>query len=112
MGTGLVDKDQVLAWQVSGLLAPCGAFSFFLLACSYRLFFRVQPRACLARVMLAGLTLTLWVASHIWQCCSRVASGLASNCSNSPACNAAPLTLGRPGMTLGSTWPLSRRPLR
>src|SRR6266566_1152318 len=112
MGTGLVDKDQVLARQVCGLGAPSGPFGFLLLACSYSLFFRVQPRACLARVILAGITLMPWEASHIWQCCSRLASGVALNCSSSPACKAAPLTLGRPGMALGKTLPLSRRALR
>ncbi len=109
VGTGLVDKDQILTRQVSGLGAPGGAFGFFLLACSQGLFFRVQPRACLARVMLAGLTLMPCEASHIWQCCSRLASGWALNCCNNPACKAAPLTFGRPGMALGKTWPLSRR---
>ena len=112
VGTGLVYKDQILARQVSGLFAPGGAFGFLLLACSDGLFFRVQPKAILARLMLAGLTLMPCEASHSWQCCSRVASGLALNCSNRPACNAAPLTLGRPGMVLGKTWPLSRRALR
>jgi len=112
VGTGLVYKDQVLAWQKSGLLAPGGTFSFLLFAGSYRLFFRVQPKTILARLILAGLTLMPCEASHIWQCCSRVASGLALNCSNRPACNAAPLMLGRPGMVLGKTWPLSRRCLR
>jgi len=112
MGTGLVDKDQILAQQVSGLLAPGGPFGFLLLACSYGLFFRVQPRACLARVILAGLTLRPCAACHSWQCCSRLASGWALNCSNSPACKAAPLMLGRPGMALGKIWPLSRRCLR
>lgn len=112
VGTGLVNKDQILARQVSGLCAPGGTFRFLLLACSYGLFFRVQPKAILARLILAGLTLMPWEASHIWQCCSRVASGLVFNCSNRPACNAAPLRLGRPGMVLGKTWPLSRRALR
>src|SRR6266699_2956536 len=93
VGTGLVDKDQILTGQVCGLFTPSDSFGFLLLACSYGLFFRVQPRACLARVMLAGLTLMPWVASHIWQCCSRVASGLTLNCSNRPACKATPLTL-------------------
>lgn len=65
-----------------------------------------------ARLMLAGLTLMPWEASHIWQCCSRVASGWVLNCSTRPACNATPLTFGRPGMLLGTTWPLSRRCLR
>jgi hypothetical protein len=32
MGTGLVDKDQVLARQVSGLGAPGGTLGFLLLA--------------------------------------------------------------------------------
>ncbi len=48
----------------------------------------------------------------MWQCCSRVASGLALNCSNRSTCKAAPLTFGRPGMALGKTWPRSRRALR
>ena len=58
MGTGLIDKDQVLTGQVSALDAPGGPFGFLLLACSYGLFFRVQPRAWRARVIVAGLTLT------------------------------------------------------
>jgi hypothetical protein len=37
--TGLVNKDQILARQVSGLCAPGGTFAFLLLACSYGLFF-------------------------------------------------------------------------
>src|SRR5579859_237222 len=112
MRTGLVDKDQILTEQVRGLFAPGGSFGFLLLACSQGLFFRVQPRACLARVILAGLTLTPWLASHIWQCCSRLASGWARNCSSSSASKAAPLTLGRPGIALGKTLPRSRRALR
>src|SRR5579884_551551 len=112
VGAGLVDKDQLLARQKGGLLAPGSSFRFLLLAGSYGLFFRVQPKAILARLMLAGLTLMPWDASHIWQCSSRVASGWALNCSNRPACNAAPLTLGRPGIGWGKTWPLSRRCLR
>src|SRR5215467_458321 len=74
VGTSLGDFDQVLTRQGGGLCAPGGAFGFFLLSRSYDLFFRVQPRVCLARVILAGLTLTPWEASHMWQCCSRVAS--------------------------------------
>ena len=62
--TSLVDKDQLLTGQVRGLFAPSGPVGFLLLACSQGLFFRVQPRACLARVMLAGLTLRPCVASH------------------------------------------------
>jgi hypothetical protein len=62
--TGLGDLDQILTGQVRGLFAPGGPLGFLLLACSQGLFFRVQPRACLARVMLAGLTLMPCVASH------------------------------------------------
>ena len=112
VGTGLVYEDQILAQHVCGAFSPGSTLGFFLLACSDGLFFRVQPKAILARLILAGLTLMPYDASHIWQCCSRVASGWAFNCSTRPACKAAPLMLGRPGIALGKTWPLSRRCLR
>jgi hypothetical protein len=102
MGTGLIHKDQLAAWQVSRLGAPSGTLDFLLLACSQRLFFRVQPRAALARLILAVLTLTPVRSSQRRQCSSRVASGYCSNCSKRPACNAAPFTAGRPGIALGT----------
>jgi len=112
LGAGLIDDDQILSGQLLGLLPPGRASEVILLASSYRLFFRVQPNTIRVRLIEAGLTLVPVLASHIWQCCSRVASGLASNCSSRPACKDAPLMLGRPGISLGKTCPLSRRALR
>ncbi len=56
MGACLIDKHQVLMAQVGRLLAPGRTGCFILFGGSQRLFFRVQPRAILARLMLAGLT--------------------------------------------------------
>src|SRR5512142_2424943 len=112
VGAGLIHKHQIRTLQVSRLLPPNGAFGFLLLACPYGLFFRVQPRACLARVILAGLTSMLCVSLKRRQCSSRRRSGCASNWASKWTCNAAPLTWGRPGIALGMTWPLWRRCLR
>jgi hypothetical protein len=75
MRTRLIHKDQILASQMQGLLTPRCSLFFFLFAGSQRLFFRVQPRAILAREMLAGLTLTPVFSSHRRQCSSRLTSG-------------------------------------
>src|SRR5512135_1247227 len=112
VGAGLIHKHQIRTGQVCCLFAPGSTFGFLLLAGSYGLFFRVQPRACLARVMLAGLTWMPCVALNRRQWSSRRRSGWASNWASKWACNAAPFTAGRPGILFGSTWPLSRRCLR
>src|SRR6266487_1771496 len=65
-------------------------------------FFRVQPRATLARLILAGLTSMPYWALKSWQCSSRVASGWASNCALKWACKTAPFLAGRPGIAFGS----------
>lgn len=102
-GAGFIDKDQVAYGQISGLFAPSATLSFLLLACSQRLFFRVQPKAIRALLMEAVLTLLPVRSNHIWQCSSRVASGWLRNCSRSPALRAGPLTAGRPVIGLGRT---------
>ena len=112
VGAGLIHKDQILASQMQGLLAPFCSRRFILLAGSQGLFFRVQPRAILAREMLAGLTLIPVFSSHMRQCSSRLTSGWRSNCSSRPARNAAPFFAGRPGIAFGKTSPVSRRALR
>jgi hypothetical protein len=112
MRAGLIYKHQLLTDEVLSLLAPGGPRCFILFACSQRLFFRVQPRAILAREMLAGLTLMPKLSSKSRQCSSRVTSGYRSSCSLRPACNAAPFLAGRPGIAFGKTWPVSRRALR
>jgi hypothetical protein len=75
MRARLIHKDQLLTEQLAGLLAPGRTSRFILLACSQGLFFRVQPRATLARLMLAVLTWMPWAAWNRRQCSSRVASG-------------------------------------
>ncbi len=112
MGAGLIHKDQVATGEATGCRAPSSTFCFFLLTCSYGLFFRVQPRACLARVMEAVLTSIPYVALKSLQCSSRVTSGWASNCALRWTCNTAPTTFGRPGIALGVTLPVSLRCLR
>src|SRR6266700_3087090 len=112
MGTGLIDKHQILAEQLLHLLTPSRTSRIILLACSQGLFFRVHPRAALARLMLAVLTATPCSAWNRRQCSSRVASGWASNWALKWACNTAPFLAGRPGIAFGKTWPVSRRCLR
>src|SRR6266516_106498 len=112
MGTGLIDKHQILAEQLLHLLTPSRTSRIILLACSQGLFFRVHPRAALARLMLAVLTATPCSAWNRRQCSSRVASGWASNWALKWACNTAPFLAGRPGIASGKTWPVSRRCLR
>ena len=75
MGAGLIDKHQILTEQLLGLLTPSRANCIILLACSQGLFFRVQPRAALARLMLAVLTPIPCSTWNRRQCSSRVASG-------------------------------------
>lgn len=79
VGAGFIHKHQVSTCQLSRLLAPGGPFGFLLLAGSYGLVFRVQPRACLARVILAGLTSMPCASLKRRQCSSRRRSGWASN---------------------------------
>jgi len=103
MGAGLIEKHQILTEEMTSLLTPGRASSFVLFPSYQGLFFRVQPRTALARLMLAGLTRRPWLAANNWQCSSRVASGWVSNCALKFACNAAPILAGRPGIALGKT---------
>jgi len=103
MRTRFIHKDQILTGEVARLLTPGGPCCFILFAGYEGLFFRVQPRAARARLMLAGLTRTPVLASKSWQCSSRVASAWVSNCSLRFACKTAPLRAGRPGIALGKT---------
>ena len=103
MRTGFIHKDQILTGEVARLLTPGGPCCFILFPGYERLFFRVQPRAALARLMLAGLTRRPVLASKSWQCSSRVASAWVSNCSLRLACKTAPFRAGRPGIALGKT---------
>src|SRR6266566_4313918 len=103
MGAGLIDKHQIRSLQLLGLLTPGRTSCMILLACYERLFFRVQPRATLARLMLAVLTSMPCSAWNSRQCSSRVASGWASNCALKWACNTAPFLAGRPGIAFGNT---------
>jgi len=103
MGARLIEKHQILTEERARLLTPRSTSRFILLACSQGLFFRVHPKASLARLMLAGLTS---MPCSVWnkrQCSSRVASGWASNCARKWACNTAPFLAGRPGIALGKT---------
>jgi len=75
-------------------------------------FFRVHPKRWIARLIVAILTFTPSRASQCWQCSSRVASGYASSCVRSFANNNASFLGGRPGIGLGSRFPVSRRCLR
>src|SRR6266568_2765059 len=102
VGAGFIHKHQILTEQGRHVRTPGGTGSLFLLACSQGLFFRVQPRAALARLMEAELTLIPVFSSHRRQCSSRLASGYFSSCSKRPACNAAPIAAGRPGIALGN----------
>src|SRR6266550_2938607 len=112
MRAGLIDEHQILAEQLLHLLTPSRTSRVILLACSQGLFFRVHPRAALARLMLAVLTGMPCSAWNRRQCSSRVASGWASNWALKWACNTAPFLAGRPGIAFGKTWPVSRRCLR
>jgi len=112
LGTCLGDFDQVTTRQVCRLCAPSSTSHFSLLRGSQDLLFRVHPRAILARLREAVLTLIPVRLTHMWHCSSRLASGCASSCSTSPCWNAAPFTAGRPAMALGRIWPVSRRALR
>lgn len=56
LGPGFIHDDQILGGQLLGLLLPGCAGRFILFAGSQRLFFRVQPNAMRARLMLAVLT--------------------------------------------------------
>ncbi len=103
MRTCFIHKDQILTDEVADLLTPSRMCGFILLACPQSLFFRVQPRAILARLMLAGLTLMPYLASNSWQCSSRLASGWVSSCASKLACNSAPFFAGRPGIAFGRT---------
>src|ERR1700738_4201839 len=100
---GLIDEYQILAEQLLHLLTPSRTSRIILLACSQGLFFRVQPRATLARLMLAVLTAMPCAAWNRLQCSSRVASGWATNCALKWTCNTAPFLAGRPGIALGNT---------
>ena len=73
--TRFIHDHQILRRQLLGLFPPGSAFRLILFAGSQNFFFRVQPKAILARLMEAGLTLVPVLASHVWQCCSLVASG-------------------------------------
>ncbi len=75
MGASLIDKHQIRSLQLLSLLTPGRTSCMILLACYERLFFRVQPRATLARLMLAVLTSMPCSALNRRQCSSRVASG-------------------------------------
>jgi hypothetical protein len=98
MGADLIEKHHL-----TSLLTPGCASSFVLYSSYEGLFFRVQPRTALARLMLAGLTRRPWLAANSWQCSSRVASGWVSTCALKFACNATPILAGRPGIALGKT---------
>src|SRR5258708_27245429 len=84
MGAGLIDKHQIRSLQWLGLLTPGRTSCMILLACYERLFFRVQPRATLARLMLAVLTSMPCSALNRRQCSSLVAS--ASPSTSPPHC--------------------------
>jgi hypothetical protein len=103
MGTRFIHKHQILTGEVARLFAPGDACCFILFSGYEGLFFRVQPRAALARLMLAGLTSMPCSALNRWQCSSRVASGWVSNCALKLACNIAPFFAGRPGIAFGTT---------
>lgn len=74
MSATFIDKDQALDRQVGDQVVPGRAGDLIALGSTQCLFLRVQPRRAIARLILAVLTRTLWLASHSWQCCSRVAS--------------------------------------
>src|SRR5579883_1435596 len=103
MRAGLIDEHHILAEQLLHLLTPGRTSRVILPACSQGLFFRVHPRAALARLMLAVLTAMPCAAWNRQQCSSRVASGWASNCALKGACNTAPFLAGRPGILFGNT---------
>ena len=74
------------------------------------IFFERQPEAAAkARDMVAGLTVTPWVAAQVAQCSASVASGWVPTCARRAASAATPMWRCRPGRGRGATLPISRR---
>ena len=104
-----------VAWRRCGkpARAPQASGFFIALFCYLRLFLSGQPPGKRAMdrptVALETLITPLCASSKASRCSSRVRSSLFSRCEGSHSWSAAPFTLGRPGIGLGSTSPLSRR---
>lgn len=71
---GLVKPDPGGWIDLRGEPAPCVPQRFLAFARTHRLFFRVHPRAVIARLIVAALTAIPDVSSHQEQCSSSVAS--------------------------------------
>jgi hypothetical protein len=108
MASRLVQEDEVLGTDCGHSRSPGGTRRLIPLTCRQRLFFRVQFRRLIVRLIVAVLTATPAVSRHHEHNSANVDAGRSVRRSGRAACSGAIFNGGAPGTGFGVSLPVSR----